>query len=174
MSDHEPVLNGSQFYDLPSYDQVVKLLGAGVCKRLGIYPIPDDLMLSVVIPVYNECHTLHLILEKVRAVPIPKQIILVDDCSKDGTRELLQRMRETDKDLTIAFHEVNQGKGAALRISQADRADSGRTGRCGVWVAVYWRNAPGSELLALDGKSVSDVAFEHVYRPEPDGHGGLL
>ncbi len=115
MSDHEPVLNGSQFYDLPSYDQVVKLLGAGVCKRLGIYPIPDDLMLSVVIPVYNECHTLHLILEKVRAVPIPKQIILVDDCSKDGTRELLQRMRETDKDLTIAFHEVNQGKGAALR-----------------------------------------------------------
>ena len=115
MSDNNPVEATGQMVELPFYDQVVKLLGPGVCKRLGIYPIPEDLIVSVVIPVYNECHTLHLILDKVRAVAIPKQIILVDDCSKDGTRELLQRMSETDKDLTIAFHDVNQGKGAALR-----------------------------------------------------------
>ena len=115
MSDNNPVEATGQVVELPFYDQVVKLLGPGVCKRLGIYPIPEDLIVSVVIPVYNECHTLHLILDKVRAVAIPKQIILVDDCSKDGTRELLQRMSETDKDLTIAFHDVNQGKGAALR-----------------------------------------------------------
>ena len=71
--------------------------------------------LSVVIPVYNEFKTIHEIIRKVRAVPIRKQIILVDDCSKDGTRELLRKMVETEPDLTIVFHDVNQGKGAALR-----------------------------------------------------------
>lgn len=69
----------------------------------------------MVIPVYNERETLHLIIDRVRAVPIPKQIILVDDCSKDGTRELLHQMAQSESDLTIAFHEVNKGKGAALR-----------------------------------------------------------
>lgn len=101
--------------ELLPYDHLVNMLGPGVCKRLGIYPIPKDLVLSVVIPVYNERETLHLILDRVRAVKIPKQIILVDDCSKDGTRELLQQMAQQENDLTIAFHEVNQGKGAALR-----------------------------------------------------------
>lgn len=101
--------------ELLPYDQLANMLGPGVCKRLGIYPIPPDLVLSVVIPVYNERDTLHLILDRVRAVKIPKQIILVDDCSKDGTRELLQKMAQEQTDLTIAFHDVNKGKGAALR-----------------------------------------------------------
>lgn len=101
--------------ELPAFEQLSKMLGRGVCKRLGIYPIPADLILSVVIPVYNERETLHLIIDRVRAVPIPKQIILVDDCSKDGTRELLHQMAQSESDLTIAFHEVNKGKGAALR-----------------------------------------------------------
>ena len=103
----------------PAFEQLSKMLGRGVCKRLGIYPLPSNLVLSVVIPVYNERETLHLILERVRAVPIPKQIILVDDCSKDGTREMLQKMAEQETDLTIAFHEVNKGKGAALRTGFA-------------------------------------------------------
>lgn len=117
MSDQSPVpaTQPSPSSDLPTYDQLAKLLGPGVCKRLGIYPVPADLVLSVVIPVYNERHTLHLLLAKVREVPLRKQIILVDDCSRDGTRELLQEMQQTDTDLTIAFHQVNQGKGAALR-----------------------------------------------------------
>lgn len=102
-----------------AFDQISKLLGPGVCKRLGIYPMPSDLVLSVVIPVYNERETLHLILDRVRAVPIRKQIILVDDCSKDGTREMLQKMAGQETDLTIAFHEVNKGKGAALRTGFA-------------------------------------------------------
>lgn len=101
--------------ELLPYDQLANMLGPGVCKRLGIYPIPPGLVLSVVIPVYNERDTLHLILDRVRAVKIPKQIILVDDCSKDGTRELLQKMAQEQTDLTIAFHDVNKGKGAALR-----------------------------------------------------------
>lgn len=90
-------------------------LGEPVCRQLGIYRIPDDLILSVVIPVFNEVHTLHEILRQVRAVPIAKQIILVDDCSTDGTTDLLRKWAETESDLTIVFHEKNRGKGAALR-----------------------------------------------------------
>ncbi|WZO98724.1 glycosyltransferase family 2 protein [Isosphaeraceae bacterium EP7] len=96
-------------------DWLLRALGEDTCRLLGIYRIPEDLTLSVVIPVYNEMATIHEILARVRAVPIKKQIILVDDCSKDGTRDLLRTWVETEPDLTIRFHEVNQGKGAALR-----------------------------------------------------------
>ena len=96
-------------------DWLFRTLGEGMCRQLGIYRVPEHLVLSVVIPVYNERNTIHEILRQVRAVPIHKQIILVDDCSKDGTRELLRKMMETETDLTIVFHEKNQGKGAALR-----------------------------------------------------------
>ncbi len=94
---------------------LARVLGEPVARSLGIYPIPEDLMLSVVIPVYNEVRTLGQLLEQVRAVPIRKQIILVDDFSTDGTREMLRQWQEAEPDLTILFHEVNKGKGAALR-----------------------------------------------------------
>lgn len=69
--------------------------------------------LSVIIPVYNEVHTLREIVERVREVDVPKEIILVDDCSKDGTRDLYPSLEAlVDK---IVLHEVNQGKGAAIR-----------------------------------------------------------
>ncbi len=107
---------------LPENDQerrewLLRVLGESFCRTLGIYRIPDDLVLSVVIPVYNEVHTLSEILRQVRDVPIRKQIILVDDCSTDGTREMLREWSESEAgaDLTIRFHEKNQGKGAALR-----------------------------------------------------------
>ena len=96
-------------------DWLLKTLGAATCHRLGIYRIPDDFVLSVVIPVYNEKHTIHEILRQVRAVPVAKQIILVDDYSTDGTRDILREMVDKETDLTILFHEKNQGKGAALR-----------------------------------------------------------
>jgi len=92
-----------------------RLLGESVCRRLGVYRVPDDLVLSVVIPVYNERDTIHEILRQVRAAPVRKQIILVDDCSKDGTRDVLKRMRADEPDLTVVFHDRNMGKGAALR-----------------------------------------------------------
>ncbi len=92
-----------------------RLLGESVCRRLGIYHIPDDLVLSVVIPVYNERETIHRIVGLVRAVPVRKQIILVDDCSTDGTRDVLERMNAREADLTVVFHDRNRGKGAALR-----------------------------------------------------------
>lgn len=98
---------------------LLRSLGEASCHRLGIYRIPDDLVLSVVIPVYNERKTIHEILRLVRAVPVAKQIILVDDCSTDGTRQILKGMAESDPDLTIVFHEKNRGKGAALRTGFA-------------------------------------------------------
>lgn len=70
--------------------------------------------LSVVIPVYNEVHTLLTLVERVQRVALDKEIVLVDDCSTDGTRELLQRT-SFPPNVTVRFHEQNQGKGAALR-----------------------------------------------------------
>ena len=70
--------------------------------------------LSVVIPVYNEKNTLQALLQRVRNVPFDKEIILVDDCSIDGTRDLLKQLQDSESDLKIIFHEHNQGKGAAL------------------------------------------------------------
>ncbi len=71
--------------------------------------------LSVVIPVYNECKTIGQIIDCVKAVPVEKEIILVDDCSRDGTADRLRQLAAEDPSLRVQFHEVNQGKGAALR-----------------------------------------------------------
>ncbi len=70
--------------------------------------------LSVVIPVYNEKNTIGEVLRRVRMVDLPKEVIVVDDCSSDGTREFLQGLAPSD-DLTIILQPRNAGKGAALR-----------------------------------------------------------
>lgn len=94
---------------------LIQALGEPVCRKLGIFRLPPTLVLSVVVPVYNEVHTLRELLRRVREVPIPMEIILVDDCSTDGTRDLLRTLERDEPDLKILYHEVNQGKGAALR-----------------------------------------------------------
>ena len=71
--------------------------------------------LSVVIPVYNEVGTLAEVLRRVRAVPMDTQIVVVDDFSSDGTRELLARLQHDSDDLEVVYHDRNRGKGAALR-----------------------------------------------------------
>lgn len=71
--------------------------------------------LSIVIPCYNEVHTIKRIVETVIHAPYNnKEIIVVDDCSTDGTREILKN-EIADKVDKIMYHEINQGKGAALR-----------------------------------------------------------
>ena len=71
--------------------------------------------LSVVIPCFNEVRTIRHIVDRVRAAPVAeKEIIIVDDCSRDGTRDLLRTEIAPLVD-KLLFHEVNQGKGAALR-----------------------------------------------------------
>ncbi len=69
--------------------------------------------LSVIIPVYNEIGTIQEIIERVKQAPFEKEIIVVDDGSTDGTRELLKKMR--DHAVTVLLNESNQGKGAAIR-----------------------------------------------------------
>ena len=76
--------------------------------------------LSIVIPAYNEGATIHLILNKVKEVQllegIEKEIIIVNDCSKDNTEAAILTYKTTNPELNIAYykHEVNMGKGAAL------------------------------------------------------------
>jgi glycosyltransferase involved in cell wall biosynthesis len=76
--------------------------------------------LSIVIPAYNEGKTIHLILDKVKEVQlvdqIEKEIIIVNDCSKDDTEDAIQRYSNSHPEMNIQYrkHEINQGKGAAL------------------------------------------------------------
>lgn len=102
--------------DLPVLDQISRIFGEEALRQLGLYWLPENFKLSVCVPVYNEKGTIHEILRQIRAVNIPKEIILVDDCSRDGTRDILKQMPPAD-DLKIYFHDVNQGKGAALRTA---------------------------------------------------------
>ena len=69
---------------------------------------------SVVIPAYNEIQTIDEILERVKAVPFDKEIVVVDDASVDGTRERLREIA-AGGDVKLIEHDGNRGKGAALR-----------------------------------------------------------
>jgi len=73
--------------------------------------------LSIIMPAYNEESTIHEIIRRVKAVDIPKEIIVVDDASRDRTAALVEEMN--DPDITLLRHEVNQGKGAAIRTGLA-------------------------------------------------------
>lgn len=102
------------------YESHRQTLGESACRQLGLYCIPDDKRLSVVIPVYNEESTLLDLVNRVREVPIRKELILVNDCSKDKSQEILEQLEEQGKDddfnrIRVFHHEVNMGKGAALR-----------------------------------------------------------
>lgn len=75
--------------------------------------------LSVVMPVYNEARTIAAVIERVLKAPVDlaKEIIIVDDASTDGTRQLLENMPAGE--IRLVFHDVNRGKGAAIRTGVA-------------------------------------------------------
>ncbi|MBT6347555.1 MAG: glycosyltransferase family 2 protein, partial [Proteobacteria bacterium] len=79
------------------------------------------MFVSVVIPVFNEMRTLEQVIKRVQAVSVEKEIILVDDYSNDGSRELVQSLGE-QPNVRAVLHEYNQGKGAALRSGFAAAA----------------------------------------------------
>jgi glycosyltransferase involved in cell wall biosynthesis len=75
--------------------------------------------LSVIVPVYNEVATIESMLHRITAIPIEKEIIVVDDGSTDGTHEILMDLQKKDKLhlLCCLYHERNKGKGAAIRTA---------------------------------------------------------
>ena len=79
--------------------------------------------LSIIIPVYNECELAPQLLERVEQAVLPegvtREVVLIDDCSTDGTRDWLKELNDTRPDLIVRLHERNQGKGAALRTGFA-------------------------------------------------------
>jgi glycosyltransferase involved in cell wall biosynthesis len=115
--------------------QIRQVLGETVSRRLGLIDLPPGLKLSVVVPVFNERNSIREILRRIQSVRIPKEIILIDDFSTDGTREILKEIEreeekgegggrkaeseETRNDVRVLFHERNRGKGAALRTGFA-------------------------------------------------------
>jgi len=70
--------------------------------------------ISVLMPIYNEAELVEKVLERVRQMPAEKELILVDDCSTDGTREILKR-EEGKPGTVVLYHSENQGKGGAIR-----------------------------------------------------------
>jgi glycosyltransferase involved in cell wall biosynthesis len=126
----------------------------------------DDLdYLSVIIPVYNEVFRLTQEMWRVLAVQIPKELIIIDDCSRDGTRELLEQWAANpallladyeNTSLKILFHEKNQGKGAAIRTGVAHA-----TGRITLIQDADQEYDPAEypKLLALILMGDSDVVY---------------
>ncbi len=101
------------------YDYQKSALGESACRQLGFYVIPDELTISVIIPFLNEQATLSEVIRQVVAVPIRKQIVLVDDGSSDGSLELVSilanELQDTLNTFRVESHETNSGKGRALR-----------------------------------------------------------
>lgn len=72
------------------------------------------MLLSVIMPVFNERATIEEIIRQVQNVPVAKEIIIVDDCSTDGTRQVLEEKLSTVPNIKIFYHKRNRGKGASL------------------------------------------------------------
>ena len=92
-----------------------RLLGEPACRQLGLHPIPAGLKLSVVIPVYNEERWAREVVRRVQAVEIPKELVIVEDCSKDNTRAVLEELAKEHDNVRVFYQPHNMGKGAALR-----------------------------------------------------------
>ena len=76
--------------------------------------LPENFLLSVIMPVYNERQTIQRAVDAVLESPYPKQLLVVDDGSEDGTRDVLEKIEHPD--LEVIYHEKNSGKGSGIRI----------------------------------------------------------
>jgi glycosyltransferase involved in cell wall biosynthesis len=150
-----------------------------------------NLLLSVVVPAYNEAQTVEAALRRIRAVPLRVEIIVVNDASTDGTREILEGLAQQGLVDHLVHHDRNRGKGAAIRSGAAvatgdafvvqdadleyDPAElpglvqpiSSGQGRRRVRLAVSGRPPPRAVLLALCRQPLPHAVVEHVHEPEP-------
>ncbi len=95
-------------------DEIEALIGPTAARSIGLYRIPKDFVLTVVVPVYNEEKTVEEVFRRVKAVPLRTELVVVDDASQDGSWNLLEQLKD-EFDLQLFRHEQNQGKGADLR-----------------------------------------------------------
>ena len=109
---------GADAAELAAINEGVEVLGDEALAQIGGFRLPVGFRLSIVVPVYNEAEHLEEILRRVAAVPVPKEIIVVDDASTDGTRDRLFDLADRLK-LCVILHDHNQGKGAAVRTGLA-------------------------------------------------------
>ncbi len=117
--DHDPAsINNRRWFAAEYVDQMHRFLGPNACRRLAIFALPSGFVLSVIVPVYNECDTVRNVLDRLRDTGLPLQIILVDDGSHDGSAEILDACATSD-DVLLIRHTQNRGKGAAIRTGIA-------------------------------------------------------
>jgi glycosyltransferase involved in cell wall biosynthesis len=118
MDTHQSTLNGHNT-ELAAIN-IEPFAGAVPAFAVPSFVVPPHFKLSVLMPVYNERHTIVEILQRVRAVPVPKEISVVDDGSRDGTREVLEReVIGQMPEVQVWYHRRNCGKGAAVRTAIA-------------------------------------------------------
>lgn len=111
------------------------------------------MLLSIIIPVYNEAATFRKVLDRVLATPYEKQIIVVDDGSKDGSPDEIKKV--TELNVEKYFHEKNQGKGAAIRTG--------------------WNHAKGDVILIQDADTEYDPAdYEVLLKPIQEGKADVV
>lgn len=123
----------------------------------------EDIRLTVVMPAYNEEGTLRGIVARVLERPEPAELVIVDDCSKDRTREIMRSLATEDPRIRLVFHEVNMGKGAALH--------SGFAAATGNVVLIQdadleYDPADYERLLSPIRKGVADVVFGNRFGGE--------
>lgn len=111
--------------------------------------------LSILIPVYNEERTLATLIERVLATPFEKELVVVDDCSRDGSGRILAELAARHPEIKALRHETNQGKGAAL--------------------ATGLRHFTGDVVLIQDADLEYDPAdYEALLKPIQDGNADVV
>lgn len=99
---------------MPVYNFLALKSQVSIIEKMSMEQKP---FLSIIIPAYNEVNFIRDVIRRVQETPYEKEIIIIDDGSVDGTRDILNNLKEPN--ITVVLQEVNQGKGAALRAGFA-------------------------------------------------------